>query len=247
MENTTYIFNDGTVVKSYDDFGLRKTERTKISPPKPDAKPFRTPGTNGRRDYLRLMGAPLTYEPRTLTDVFIYPKRQRVWEALKSKVYARLNGQTCRIILDRDPWYYWEGEAEVTDVSDGKDFLKLKVTATVFPYKYERFSSVEPWLWDPFSFLDGVIREYGEIEVNGSQAFTIPCLDLAVIPGFWTADAGMGVTYNGISVSLTQRSSSQEPKVYEQFAALLLPGGGDQTLTLTGTGTVAIYYRGGRL
>ena len=101
MENTTYIFNDGTVVKSYDDFGLRKTERTKISPPKPDAKPFRTPGTNGRRDYLRLMGAPLTYEPRTLTDVFIYPKRQRVWEALKSKVYARLNGQTCRIILDR--------------------------------------------------------------------------------------------------------------------------------------------------
>lgn len=246
MENTTYIFHDGTTVKSYDDLGLRKNERTKISPPKPDKKPFRTAGTNGRRDYLRLMGAPLTYDARTLTDVFEFPKRQRVWEAKKSEVYAILNGRTCRIILDRDPWYFWEGEVSVDDVSDGQDVLRLKVSASVYPYKYERFSSVEPWLWDPFSFIDGVIREYEGIVVSGTKSFVIPCLDLPVMPGFWTSDSGMGVTFNGTSVSLTQRAASQDPKIYEQFAAILLPGG-EQTLTLTGTGTVDINYRGGKL
>ena len=246
MEQTTYILPDGTTIGSWSDLGLVKTERTRITPPKADMKQFRTPGTNGRRDYLRLMGAQLTYDARTLTDVFVYVKRQKTWEAAKSAVYAALNGRECRIILDRDPWYYWQGAVNVDDVNDGRDVLKIKVSASVYPYKFERFSSVEPWLWDPFSFIDGVIREYEGIEVTGSRTFVIPCLDLPVMPGFWTSDSGMGVTFNGVSVSLTQRSASQNPKVYEQFATILLPGG-EQTLTLTGAGTVDINYRGGKL
>lgn len=246
MEQTTYILPDGTSVGSWTDFGLRKTARTKISPPKRKRNFVDVPGANGTPDLLR--NFPAVYEARTLTDTFALPKRFRYWEQIKSEIYQKLNFSVCRIILDRDPWFYWEGPVEVTEISDGRDVLTLKVTATVFPYKYERYSSVEDWLWDPFDFQFGVIRgDLRNITVNSSATVTIQCLDLDVIPGFWTSSSGMGVSYNGVSASLTQRSASENPKTFEQFGGIVLPGGGNRVLTLTGSGSVDILYRGGIL
>lgn len=246
MEQTTYILSDGTRLGSWDDFGLAKTERTKISPPVRRTNEIKIPGVSGTVDLMRYMDAAPTYETRTLTDVFVLVKGQKHWEHKKMMLYRVLNGSACRIICDRDKSYYWEGTVSVTDVSDGRDVLKIKVTAKVFPYKYELCSSTEPWLWDPFNFHYGVIRDYRDISVSASRSFTVRCGDLPVMPGFWTSDSGMGVTYNGVSAALTQRSASS-PKTFEQFYGILLPGGGDHTLTLTGTGTVWIDYRGGFL
>lgn len=246
MENTTYVLRDGTILKSWDDWGLRKTERTKISPPVRRQNRKAIPGVNGTTDLMPYMNEIPTYDDRTLTDTFVYVKKQRKWEDLKSDIYSALDGGKCRIILDRDPWYYWEGETAVKDVSDGRDVLQLQISATVFPYKYERFSSVEKWFWSPFNFHNGVIREYAGLEVDGSRTLVIPCLDLPVIPGFWTSDTGMSVTYGGVTGNLTQRAAAQDPKVYEQFPEILLTKG-ERTLTLSGTGTVDVFYRGGRL
>lgn len=245
MEQTTYILPDGTTVGSWTDFGLRKTARTKITPPKRKRNIADVLGANGNVNLMR--NFPAVYEARTLTDTFALPKRYRFWEQIKSEIYQKLNFTECRIILDRDPCFYWLGPVEVTDISDGRDVLTLKVTATVFPYKYERFSSVEDWLWDPFDFRFGVIRDYRGIAVNSSTTLTIPCQDLDVIPGFWTSSPGMGVSFNGVSAALTQRSASENPKTYEQFGGIVLPGGGERMLTLTGSGTVDVLYRGGIL
>lgn len=246
MEQTTYILSDGTTVKSWDDFRLRKIERTKITPPVRQTKKVKIPGANGSTDLRPYLTATPTYDARTLTDTFVYIKGQRRWESVKTLLYHLINGNDVKIVEDRDPWYYWQGTAAVTEVSDGRDVLKLKISAEIFPYKYERFSSVEDWPWSPFDFNTGVIRDYRAITVSGTKSFTIPCLDLPVIPGFWTSDSGMSVTYGGVTGNLTQRSASQDPKTYEQFADIVLPGG-DRTLTLAGTGKIDIFYRGGRL
>lgn len=245
IDQTTYVTQAGEILKSYDDFGLRKTERTQISAPVRDARRTRLAGVNGDRDVMRLMGFPATYAPRTVTDTYVYIKRPRDWETVRTRLYAKINGGPCRVIVGGDEWYYWEGDVSVTEPKNGRDAMTLKIVANVFPYKYERFSSVEGWLWDPLDFRTGIIRDYRGIEVDGTRALTIPCLDLPVIPGFWTADAGITVTYDGATGALTQRDAAAA-KIYEQFAGIVL-GAGDRTLTFSGTGTVDVFYRGGRL
>ena len=245
MDQTTYITEAGEILKSFDDFGLRKTERTQISEPVRDVRRIRPAGVNGDRNITRLMGFPPTYAPRTVTDTYVFIKHHRDWETIKTRIYEKINGGPCHLIVDGDAWYYWDGDVSVTEPKNGRDLLTLKIVATVFPYKYERFSSVEDWLWDQFDFRTGIIRNYRGIAVDGTKTLTIPCLDLPVIPGFWTASSGISVSYGGVTGALTQRDAAAA-KTYEQFAGIVLPGG-EQMLTFTGTGTVDVFYRGGRL
>lgn len=41
------------------------------------------------------------------------------------------------------------------------------------PYKYELTATDEDWLWDPFDFEEGVIKEYGNQNVDGTLVLTV--------------------------------------------------------------------------
>ena len=91
------------------------------------------------------------------------------------------------------------------------------MTAQVDPYKYETFSSVEPWLWDPFSFRFGVIRNYGRltytgaldaehsIAVNGAKVLTAIGSPMPTTPVFYAISSdgnGISVSYKGTTYPL---------------------------------------------
>ena len=104
-------------------------------------------------------------------------------------------------------------------------------------YKYEIYDSSGNWLWDPFSFVDGIIRNYGNLEVNGTLELQVIGSAMSIVPEI-TASTVMTVEYNG--------------ETYELFSGLnYLPDleitEGEHIMTFTGNGTVSVLYRGGSL
>lgn len=114
--------------------------------------------------------------------------RPEEWETAASRVRDFLNAAgPMRIVTDTDRGWYRLGNchATVPEVKDKREHIT--VTAELDPYRYERYHSAEPWLWDDFSFIDGVIREYGDIDVGALTGgyFAIPMRDADVVPEFW--------------------------------------------------------------
>ena len=127
-------------------------------------------------------------------------------------------------------------EFEVPDRDFGEE-SKLVLSGDVEPYKYELCSSLEDWLWDPFNFNNGIIRNYKDLEVNGTRTLVIRGRRKKVIPVFECSTA-MTVSFEGMDYNLPAGRS----KVFDIYL-----GEGDNELVFTGNGTVSVDYRGGML
>lgn len=112
------------------------------------------------------------------------------WEAALSRVRDYLNAATAkmRLIFDTDPGWYRLGDCHATVKKQTDGTETIAVTAKLDPYRYERFHSAEPWMWDDFSFIDGVIREYGDIDVASLEYgfLVVPMRGEDVQPEFWS-------------------------------------------------------------
>ena len=108
------------------------------------------------------------------------------------------------------------------------------VTVEADPYKYELTAGDEDWLWDPLDLEEGVIREYGNIEVSGEYAMIIDGTEKWIIPEI-TVSADMTVAFEGKQYSLKAGTN----KVYD-----IVIKEGENMLTFHGTGTVSVKYRG---
>lgn len=93
------------------------------------------------------------------------------------------------------------------------------------------------WLWDPFSLMDGIVREYKDIKVLGKREIIIAGRKKRVIPTI-TCSSPMTLTYGKLTLNLP----AGKTKVYE-----LQLGEGEHALEFSGNGTVSVSYRGGSL
>lgn len=206
---------------SWRDMELAFEKRQEIGSPEPELLRYEVPGRNGILDCSEALTGRVTYKQRTLQFDFVMRETARHWPNRYSKIMNALHGQRMRIICDDDPYFYYEGRVNVDPVKSSKYLGKITITADVDPYKYERFSSVEPWLWDPFNFEFGVIREYGRLKADGSldtdnsiavngtgtQGTTLTVIGspLPVVPTFYAISSdgnGITVTYNGTDYQL---------------------------------------------
>lgn len=158
-------------------------------------------GTDDEVDLLENLIGRAVYERRTITEEFvllgqnaesgnIYPAEQNEWAGLISELKNYFNsfvGQQ-RIVLSEDPGFYWVGRIAASISEMEKFRAVIKITAMVGPYKYERYSSVQNWYWDDFSFIDGIIREYGNIPITHEEGqymmLRVPMRTLDVTPDF---------------------------------------------------------------
>ena len=206
----------------------------------PEAKTYEqdVPGADGTLDLTEAICGDVKYKMRSLSLEFETPDNDFFeWAELISAIANYLAGQKMRIILDTDPEFFYSGrlsiDVEKTDRAKGK----LTLSGDVDPYKYEKYSSLEDWLWDPFNFNTGTAREYKDIRVDGEYSLVISGRRKKVVPTF-ECSAPMQVTYGGQDYDLPVGKS----KVFEIWI-----GEGEHVLTFTGTGTVSIDYRGGSL
>jgi len=188
------------------------------------------------------------YSRKAMTGDVVYGTRKGTWEfrvenrnstaVVYSEILDYIHGQELTVILDDDRYFYYKGELQVDDWTPEQVRDTLRLHYKLQPFKMERDSSLEPWLWDPFDFEQGIIRDYGELTVDGTLELVIPGRRLQVCPGIY-ATGTVSVTYGGATYTLVSGK-------WNYFDAICL-GEGEHTLLFTGDGTVSVDYRGGRL
>lgn len=193
-----------------------------------------THGIDGPLDLSEALTGFMTYQNRTGSWEFYVKNHTIRWDALLHKIANRLHGRKVAVVLEDDPGYYYVGRLEVDKLSSAP---KISISYNFEPYKYEITGSTDDWLWDPFSFEAGVIREYGELTVDGALTLTVAGSARPVVPTI-TASAAMTVTFDGVTYNLAA-GANRIPQIRI--------GEDEQVITFTGTGTVSVDFRGGWL
>lgn len=223
------------------DWGLYLPGRPTISPPKPDVVIQQIPGSNAALDLSETLTGDITYGQRTFSATYQSTAPRQEWAGIYSDIMDYLHGRRLKIIYDHDPSYYYLGRISVVEWKDNGLTASVTISADCDPFKYEISSSLEDWKWDPFSFEDGVIREYADLRVEGTYTLSISGSRKPVVPTFIVdSDDGSGlqVKFKGTTYSLPDGSSRAPDLVIRE---------GEHELTFSGSGTVSVDYRGGRL
>lgn len=216
------------------DYGFLFSSKN-ISSPKPKLIEIDIPGTSEMIDLTETLSGDVEYDQREITVVVKDIIGVHSYYARLSQLANDIHGQKKELIFSKDSGYYWTGRMDVNTAVAETYGSTFTIKATVDPYKYETQSSLEPWLWDSFSFEDGIIRDYFNIAVPGS--ITIIGRRKRVCPKFICSNA-MNVSYLGNIYPL----ASGETVVPDIFI-----GEGNHVLTFIGSGTVSVDYQGGSL
>lgn len=207
--------------------------------PLPDIKTniINIPGTNGSLDLSEVLTGDVSYKNRTLLLKFEYLGTWNTFQSMISKIADDLHGKKIKVIFDIDSNYYYEGRAEIDKLDSSIKNKSLTIKVDAYPFKFENKSSIEDWLWDEFSFEDGIIREYTNLVVNNKLILNIPGRKMSAVPTIITS-TNMKVTYNNITYSLEKG---------ENIITELATSESNNYYTFMGNGTITIDYRGGRL
>ena len=220
---------------TYDDFGLR-IKSVSIGLPQTKKNQIEIPGADGYLDMTDYFGT--RYENRTIkVECDVEDRNYGNWAAKISQVSNYLHGKKRNLVLDWDNGYYYSGRCTVKVEKENRPYSKVTLEFDCDPYKYETYDSGGDWLWDPFDLENGVIREYGNLAVNGTLELTVIGSPMSTVPEI-TVSAAMTVAYNGEAYDLLPGLN---------YLPDLEITEGEYTMTFTGNGTVSVLYRGGSL
>lgn len=144
-----------------------------IPPAQPKTNYVDIPAGDGSVDLTEALGE-VRYKDREATITFtVLP--QDDFEQKKKEVSNLLNGvRFSRIIVDKDPKYYWVGRCKINEYASDKNLHKIVVGATLAPYKLKWIKTV---LEVPAGENTSVVLENGRKTVvptiTGVEDFTV--------------------------------------------------------------------------
>lgn len=225
---------------TWKDWKIVPTSRPVFNPPDPKYVMIDIPGSDETVDMTESLTGFVHYNRRKGSFEFQVENRNP-WQSVYEEIINFIHGQKMRAILDDDPAYFYEGRFKVNEWQSNEFKSLIVIDYDVDPYKYELASSVEPWLWDPFNFNTGIIREYADLQVDGELDLTIIGYRKPVVPKLIvTVPSGrtLTVTFNGATFTLASGSS--------RILNIVITDG-ENELHFEGYGTVSVDYRGGLL
>ena len=235
MLGVTIIVGDKKI-HTFNDWKLKWFE-INISSPEPKKYTVDIPGRDGYLDLTESLMGDVKYNNRIITLNFEIDGDYFEWATISSMINDFCHGQKAKIILDTDFNYYWEGRITLSSTKEEYSFGELELTIDADPYKYEKINSLENWEWDEFSFVDGIIREYKDLEVNGTLNLIIAGRRKKIYP-YITCSSAMDVIFKDKLYNLKKGTT--------QVLGIALVEG-ENILTFSGNGTVSVEYRGGSL
>lgn len=238
---TIIVEGSGKEYHTLDDWGLAIQNNDYIGTPQQVLKYIDVIGRNSPIDVSdALIGRP-TYSHREIKLKCGTIHLRNSWDDIISDLRNKIDGRIVNLIFDNDKDNYWHGRIHLTEFDRFREIGTFTLEMPkADPYKYERLKASEPWLWDIFSFVDGVIRSFGEVKVDGTATMQIPSGHMYVVPEFQVS------TTTEIQLSNGVREYTLKPG-RNRFPSLLVNGDEEVTLTFTGNGTATIDYRGGSL
>lgn len=225
---------------TWDDWRLIPTSRPVFAPPPMKSKLIEIPGRNGLLDISTIATGVPVFENREGSFEFFLDNDYYQHNQIYDMVMSYLHGKNMRATLEDDPEFYYEGRFTVSSWVSGKNVSGLTIDYNVAPYKTNTYSTMDDWLWDPFSFETGFIQYLESVYVSGTRDILIIGGRKRVSPIFNSSTAmSIKLLSDGISYSTVPNVSITFPK--------LIMKEGINTLRVTGTGTIRIDYRGGSL
>lgn len=203
---------------SYNDFSLILTSKT-IGQPIIKTEYVEVLGSDGQLDLTEAFGD-IKYNNRKLTFVFSIKEDKEDYLTLYSGILSNIHGKKMKIVLDDDPNFYYIGRVNVSDYNSSKRIGNITIEVDAEPYKYKQIFTI-------------VTRT-----VSGTLTVDYPNLRKQVIPKFVT-NAAVTITYNGNTYTISGSGTHIIPNIIFKR--------GINTLTLTGTASVAVHYQEGDL
>ena len=168
------------------DLGLIITNDEIDEPPEPKTSFVEVPGSSVVLDLTCALTGRVEYGTRKLTLTLAGEKPAGEWAPFMARLRAKLHGRRAEIVLDEEPTLAYVGRVAVGELKRVGRAGTFDLTAECEPYRQETAPSDGTWEWDPFSFESGVVREYGDISVDGSltvpiagtQKLTVPVITL---------------------------------------------------------------------
>lgn len=257
---------------TWDDWGLVSEERPFIAPPTPKTNYVEIPGASSELDFSEELTGYPTFNNRTgsldfiITDQYISEQTQR-WRHKYSEIMSYISGRRLKMILEDDPDYFYEGRFYVENYTPGssvsESFSKITINYNLGPYRWTLKDSLDTnWLWDPFSFVDGVIlsKAVKDIPMNLSeQTLELPKELIGLAPFcpefiITTSQPGNYTMLTIINEELNINVSKNFPAgTYTWYDVVFWANiiNNSKTIlkyrTMAGTGTLSLRYRKGGL
>ena len=143
---------------SYTDFGLILSSKS-VSLPRAKTKTVEVPGADGELDLTDVLTDEVKYSNRKLQFTFTVIDHFNGWATRLSQVTNYLHGRRLKVMMDWDKHYYYEGRCTVNSLKSKKRTATIVIDVDASPWKMERNAIYQPWEWDDFCFIDGIIRK----------------------------------------------------------------------------------------
>ena len=226
-------FKVGNTTKdTWTDWRIFPTSRPVVNPPEVAIDMVMIPGASEALDLSDAVSGYPTYGTRTGQWEFRVINKT-LWSEVYSMIMNFIQGKSVQVILNDDPAYYYTGRCQVNQWQSDQNFSNIVIDYQLNPYKYFVQDSNEPWKWDPFSFIDGVIRSsYNDIEVVDETSLSIVGTDLPVSPKYVVSLTNTNPTITWSQGTITAGSDA-ESTVNVRTAAftgrnVIIPGAGMQ-------------------
>lgn len=192
----------------------------KISPAKPKTNYIDIPGGDGSKDLTEAHGE-VKYSDREITFTFtVFSKDELTFEERQTAVSNVLNGKRCRITLDKDPDYYYSGRVIVDDYLQDRNLKQFTIKAVVRPYKWKQHETVAAF---------ALTSDVQTVILYNSKKTVVPVI---------TCTGSAQIVFGGISHALGEGTFKVLDICFVE---------GNNTLQLSGSGTVTFTYQEGDL
>lgn len=137
ITNGVYFDN----IHSFDDLNLILSA-VSIPPAKAKTNFVEIPAADGAVDLTEALGevkfadrdgVKITFTMNPAGDL-----SESAWEAKKTEVSNLLNGKRCKVRLDKDPDYFWQGRCSVDEYNSDRRIRQIVVGAKFAPYKLKK-------------------------------------------------------------------------------------------------------------
>ena len=125
----------GAIRNTWDDWQLIPTAKPTFPMPEPQLKYVEVPGMDGSYDISTYLTDTIKYNDRQGTFSFRAVETADDWDARCLEIGKFLHGQIMKIILEDDPFYYYEGRVTFSEKKSEGQNPTISFTCRVAPYK----------------------------------------------------------------------------------------------------------------
>lgn len=222
---------------TWDDWGLIPETRPLVVPPKVKTNYIDIPGANGSFDFTEFQSG-IHYNNREGSWKFIASNdktNNMTWAERYAQLLQFLHGKRCRVQLEDDPAYFYDGRLSISDWDSGPNWSTVTIDYNLGPYKnmVGSASTSDPendWLWN--DLFENIIY-YGTFDVIDSKERTLINPTDDIINVKTTCSSEFVVQFDGQEITLPAGTTT---------GLLQIPHGLNE-MTFVGSGRVIIDYR----